>query len=113
MGTSYSALAFFGTYAPQRTPAANRLAHYIEHGSPTRTKLNPVIMIDVVGNAPMGDEWIVIRVEACLHSSTSRAPVLLSPMPGTMAAIEDVLRSEGINPDELPPIGWHFATRVL
>lgn len=116
MGTSYSACAFFGTFAPRHSEIGEILSKFIEEGTPGETS-SPDVEIDSVGNAPMGEEWIVVRVTGDHFASRDEpivAPVLLAEdKPGkSVLILAAFLRGEGIDPNGLPPIGWHFAARA-
>jgi hypothetical protein len=110
MGNTYSSEAFFGTFAPARSPVGKRLSAFIEEGTPGETP-HPDVVVDRVGNAPMGEEWIVLRLEEpsprASRDDEIVAPVFLGPQP--IAPFEAVFRWLKIAPEDMAPIGWHFA----
>lgn len=118
MGTSYSAKAFFGTWTPTRSDIGRKLAKYIANGTPGRTS-HPDVVADIVGNAPMGEEWLVVRIKG-IGASASRDDIIVAPValeedkPGKSGLIIAAwLREEGIDPADMAPIGWHFAATCM
>ena len=117
MGSGYSAHAFFGTFVPRRSEVGEILHKFIESFAPAETSIKGV-WIGFVGNLPMGEEWIVVRT-SIFHGGCGEAQIeaprrLIEDKAGkSTLMISAFLRSQGIDPNGLPPIGWHFAGTVL
>jgi hypothetical protein len=127
---SYSACAFFGTFALRRSEVGEILAKFIEHGRPAHVEhgrpahvehgrpahVEHGLLIDEVGDHVMGETWVVLRGLFAPRASRDdkiEAPRLLEAMPATTRTIETWLRDRGIDPVGLPPIGWHFAATCM
>lgn len=113
MSTEYSASAFFGTFAPERSEIGTMLSRFIEHGTPGKTS-DPEVVIDRVGAAPTGETFIIIRHKtehsaSRLQHDSPYEPVALRWPHSAAANIAAWLTEQGIDPFELAPIGWHFA----
>ncbi len=114
MSRSYSACAFFGTFAPRRSEVGEILAKFIENGRPAHVEHG--LLVDEVGDHAMGETWVVLRGFFAPRASRDdkiEAPRLLEPMPAATRTIETWLRDHGLDPVGLPPIGWHFAATCM
>jgi len=105
--------AFYGTFLPRGTEAADIFEPFVEHSTPTSAA--PGVEIDIVGDQVIGAEQIAIYCKGSVFTvKSTKPPIGIDSLRVPDAApLIAFLVSRGIDAASLPPIGWYLAARAL
>lgn len=112
MGYTTHTFAFYGTFLPRETEAADILEPFVERGGPTECGLG--IEVDVIGCAVLGKEQIAIYcTDTMIETKSEQPPKAIGAVNVSDAArLVAFLASRGVDTASIPPIGWYLATRT-